>query len=221
MGRHVLVAALMAVTVASAGCASSEPIVKWRHGVEAFVREQGRGELASLRGQEAARGVPGFAMLGVRNGGIRPIWAERVDVSGVLLGKHEVGGHSWWLWLVGVTRFTGNMTYVPLEHATVTDIRAIAMRPTDGGELEWRTGGGNHDSLTRYNKEQRTAWVAEHPEDSGDPDDPRVIFPLASDEFVVNVVGSRARVTHAATGAAWEVEIRGQEQMAHRKPNDE
>ncbi|MCB9844773.1 MAG: hypothetical protein H6811_02135 [Phycisphaeraceae bacterium] len=175
---------LIVLSVVLSGC-GVDPLRAWRGSVERYVRDQGNGDLNSLR--LASESGDRFDWLGPRAGGIEIFPANRDDVHGVILGRAEMEGSTWQFFLVGVVHYKGMLENMPVGHASLKDVRLLALRP-EGGKWTWRTGPADLQALARY--------VA----DQGD----ETVFPQPGDRLELTT-GHSARATERRSGASWVI----------------
>ncbi|HWB21010.1 MAG TPA: hypothetical protein VG711_11965, partial [Phycisphaerales bacterium] len=128
--------ALSFLLLFACGCAS-DPIPAWQKNLAGYVNNHGHGEISALRGLEDSPGRPGFTVISASSGGLQPLSASRTDVHGLLLGRGNFEGRSWFFFLVGVDNYEGDMTYFPLDKASISDIRLIALS-WNNGVPTWR-----------------------------------------------------------------------------------
>lgn len=173
------------------GCASGSrnvTIAVWEKNIEQYVTEQGKGDPTVLRDVTLPDSRRGYSVIG----------SDRPDVSsdanGVLLGHRQIGGRSWFIYLVGL-----------VKRQSVEEIRLAALT-VDGGKFEWKSGSGDTEALQKYRDYNTRSWRQRFPQRGTAP--PEYLgFPRLDDQFQMTISDGQVVVAHPASGAQWELSI--------------
>ncbi len=175
----------------AAGCTSSSAsIPQWQQSVSRHVREEAHGDPMILRDVTLPDSRPGFALIGHHDAGLS------TDANGVLLGHEQVGGQTWFVYLVGL-----------VEKQSVSDIRLAALA-AEGGKTKWKRGPASKQSLQAYRAHGLTQARERFPDRRKPP--PRYTgFPRPDDVFKLTNESGKLTATHEASGARWELVLAG------------
>jgi len=165
-------------------------ISAWKEQLGTYIEREGAGDPAilshtrTLQPRDVQR--PGRIMFGVLdiNSGVpgRDGW----DAQGVLIGKQASGGHTWYVFLVGLIQ---RSDYRPKG---IQDIRLVALS-AQAGVLRWRTSEAQPQAMVRY----LTAFAASDP----------LRFPDDGDRFQMTAAGDRVEVLESESGAQWFLQL--------------
>ena len=197
--------AILVLTLAAGGCASTDPILAWQRKVGDYVQIAGGGDPSILRMIPARHShhdiTPARIIVGVLDhpGPGLPGLRERRDISGLLVGTVVLDSQCWYVFLVGVLKRDAGLTYSNKKALTLESIRLSVFRWRGEG-LEWIDGP--IDPLAR---ELYEASVSRSPEVSGvgSLTSAGWVFPRPEDCFRVSSTDPRLLVTEQRTGARW------------------
>jgi hypothetical protein len=204
MHRLTTSSALTLLLLLAGGCAAN-PIKAWQAHLEAYVVEQGNGDLNVLRRPDRKPSENDFTMIGASHGGVGFIAPVRTDANGVLLGLRRFREHHWYVYLVGTVEYRGSFVDFPMDDPELTDIRLAAVTGA-GGDFEWLISEPNAEALARYIVPQVDAWRASHPSrDEADAAPTR--FPTPGDDFHLDVGPRAIAAQDRHSGAAWTLPL--------------
>jgi hypothetical protein len=165
-------------------------ILVWQEQVRQYIDQQGNGDPAVLAQTRAlhSRDIlrPGRITFGALDNESDLPGRNGWDVQGVLVGKLGSGGHTWYVFVVGIVR---RNDYRPME---VQDIRIVTLRAV-AHKLDWESSAPNPQSLQRY----RDAFAAADP----------VQFPADTDRFHLSASEDGVRVLETQSGATWSLRL--------------
>ncbi len=165
-------------------------VVLWQEQVRHYIDRQGNGDPAVLAQTRAlhSRDIlrPGRITFGALDNESDLPGRNGWDVQGVLVGKLGSGGHTWYVFVVGIIR---RNDYRPME---VQDIRVVTLRAV-ARKLDWETSAANPQSVQRY----RDAFAASDP----------VQFPADTDRFDMSGSEDLVRVLETQSGADWSLHL--------------
>src|SRR5262245_45197423 len=125
--RAILGAALL---LACGGCAT--PVRAWQNSLERYVKKQGNGDLNALRQLEGTPADGDFPLTGAAEGGFPFFAPRRTDARGELLGRREFAGRDWFVFLLGLVEYRGELDDWPMSDPRLTDLRLVAVSNEDG-----------------------------------------------------------------------------------------
>jgi len=202
---------LLAMLTIITGCAAKAALPAWQHRLTQYIAQQGNGDpnvlsdttdLHSRRSLRPARIT--FGELDIPGGGIWPFATSR-DANGVLLGRHRVESHDWFLFLVGVVKRRAS------HAAGIEDIRLLGFT-IEQRKLCWRVDRRNPRAVAQYvgarrrDDPNRTSGYSSH-----------AAFPAATDVFKLDVHGGIVTATEQTSGAVWQLRLRNDTSLRMRK----
>jgi hypothetical protein len=162
----------------------------WQEQVQQYIDRQGNGDPAVLAQTRAlhSRDIlrPGRITFGALDNDSDLPGRKGWDVQGVLAGKLGSGGHTWYVFVVGIIR---RSDYRPME---VQDIRVVTLRAV-ARKLDWASSPANGQAVQRY----RDAFSASDP----------VQFPADTDRFDISASEGLVRVLETQSGADWSLRL--------------
>jgi hypothetical protein len=191
---------LMAVSCGGCSAGGNVSLSDWRHSVQKYVAERGRGDPTILREVTWPQSRREFSAIG----GDDPRISQ--DVRGVLLDFRQIGAKHWFIFIVGV-----------VNKEVVDDIRIEAMNLQDDGDYTWRTSAANPKALAAYREYQNRLWKLRFRGRESAPAQ-YTVFPQEADVFNLQVEAGRVIVTHPASGARWELMVDSALAKAQPKP---
>jgi hypothetical protein len=195
---------LGAIVLAGAGgCAS--PLHAWQKSLERYVKKEGNGDLNVLRQPEGSPAEGDFSMLGARRGGFPFFAPTRTDAHGELLGRREILGEDWFIYLLGMVEYRGTLADWPVNDPRLTDVRLVAVTAR-GMKLQWRAALPDPAALEQYTRPQLDAWRRSDPSRAQAPEGP-TRFPTPADRLVLSVEGDAITASDGHSGARWRLEI--------------
>ena len=198
--------ALVALLLASLGCAQGSPIHAWQHEIKHYIQQHGHGNPAALVDLAHEPTQRHFNRIGERRGLIAP---TRTDTHGTLVGHHHVDGELWFIYLLAIVQDQGGILDVNFDRPVVQSIQPIAftLDPAQG-EFRWAVGEPDEHAMQRYLWQQRERWAQSYPDRR--PEAMRYTrFPRPWDRFELTGAGRHVRIGHPDTGASWSLELRG------------
>ena len=192
-----------AVLMAASGCA--DPQRAWQSSLERYVTRQGNGDLNVLRQLAGNPSEADFSLLGAGSGGFPLFAPKRTDAHGELLGRREMLGHDWFVFLLGMVEYRGKVVDWPLDEPRLTDLRLIAVTSANG-KFQWLAAPPDPGALSQYCRPQLEAWRRSDPsraEAATSPTrfpTPADILRLSSDENGITAVDEHA-------GARWTLPV--------------
>jgi hypothetical protein len=162
----------------------------WQEQIRQYIDRQGDGDPAVLAQTRAlhSRDIlrPGRITFGALDNDSDLPGRKGWDVQGVLVGKLGSGGHTWYVFVVGIIR---RSDYRPME---VQDIRVVTLRAV-ARKLDWESSPANPQAVQRY----RDAFAASDP----------VQFPADTDRFDMSASEGLVRVLETQSGADWSLRL--------------
>jgi hypothetical protein len=169
---------------AGTGCSSKQSLSTWQRGVERYAAD--KGDPNALRDVTVSGTRRGFSVIG----GVDP--KKSTDVNAVLLGHKVIGNRPWFIYLTGL---------VAKQH--VNDIHLAAVTFADA-KPRWAISAKDSNALNAY---RESGAQAKQPAAQGKKTAAMTTFPRDSDEFNLNVNGTRIEATHAQSGAKWTLDL--------------
>lgn len=208
MHRLITSSLLVSLLLLGGGCAAN-PIKAWQAHLEAYVVDQGNGDLNALRRPDRRPSENDFDMIGASRGGFGFIAPVRTDANGVLLGLEHFRDRNWYVYLVGTVKYHGSFVDFPMEDPQLTDIRVAAVTGSGGG-FDWLVSEPDPAALQRYTEPQLEAWRASHPSRAEATKSP-TRFPTSGDDFRIEVGPAVITVDDEHSGARWILPLGGDE----------
>lgn len=150
----------------------------WQDSLERRVETVGNGDISVLAMSDNTSPRIEHRVIGSESPG------KKDDVNGVLLGRRQVAGRDWYVFIVG-----------KVEEGTVSDIRVAAAAASAGSGLQWTMGQQNaaatnayRDARQRFRLQGSAAAIA---------------FPLEEDVFEIQTSDRSITVTERQTKAQW------------------
>lgn len=189
VARAMLSLALMATLAGCNSGSGSRPVSfsGWQGHVQAYVADQGNGDMNALREVLVAPGQPGFRSYS----NDRP--EDSKDIVGVLVGAYPHADRIWYVYLVG-----------EVNKEQVTTIRLAAVSFADG-QFAWRHGDDENDATAAYRRHREQAWRAAH--GSGEIPPVALNFPGVADQFTMQAAGDALTVRESESGAQWTLDL--------------
>lgn len=175
-----------------AACGSS-PLATWQRDVARFVKDEGGGDVSSVRLATPAGNR--FDTVAVGKKGSSRTAGAHTNVRGVIVGVAGTPGRRWVVFLTGVEKVRGVDHTDAADRTQVESIRAVALA-FDGGEPVWREGETDAKALGAYLESRGVA-----------PDAVSTRFPGPADRFELSSTPDEATVRHVASGATWSVRL--------------
>lgn len=194
------------LTLSVIGCAGAPKAIEaWQTSVQAYVAEQGDGDLNALRNVAERPSQRNFGLLRADTGGLPVLLPSHSDVQAVLLGRRSIDGRDWFVFLVGTLHYDQQYDIIPLDDPKLRDIRVVTLS-TDRGKLKWVVGRGDSKALLRYLQHKEETWRWQHP--GSDTDDGAFAgFPAPQDNFKLSIFGGGVTVVDTPSGAHWALAI--------------
>ena len=189
--RALLVIACAAVW-ATAGCSSRRPLEAWRTDVSRFVVMEGNGDPTCLRDTSDLRTRRIARVLPLAISSIEPGERRSRDVGGVLVGQCQVGGRSWYVFVVAVIQHHGR------RNSEIETVRPVAFT-ADARGLHWFTPRAQdkpHDKYLDAAERQKRAFATRY-----------AMFPGPQDVFEMEASGQRVTIHEKTSGAQWTVQL--------------
>lgn len=188
------------------GCGSKHAsLADWRRSVMQRASNDGGGELSFLRDPVGRSERRRFDVIGTDSPD------ESTDVKGVLLGRREINGRPWLVFLVG-----------SVKERRVEDIR-VAMLSDDASKSKWMMSSADHEALDLYRQYKQKAWQALHP-DRSEPPMRAMEFPAESDVYRLEQDDAGISIIEANSGARWTLKVpdrRDAEQATEHSPEED
>lgn len=188
-GRRATVAWFVWALFLAAGCTSVDPITLWQDQLAGYIEHEGNGDPAVLRKQPDLHSPRRARPLQIT---FAAPPANGRDARGVLVGVRNVGGESWYVFLVGVTRRSSN------AFSRTEDVRVAAFALV-GQKLKWRVSSPQEASLRQYRSGRIDAARSGAPTQVG--------FPSPLDAFQLVISERVAIVTDPRSGARWRLPL--------------
>ena len=160
----------------------------WQTQMQAYVSNQGNGDMNTLRDVHVTPGQPGFRALS----NDRPEHSK--DIAGVLVGVQQAQDRLWYVYVVG-----------EVDKEQVGTIRLAAIAQANG-QYVWRVGNDEANASDAYRAHREKIWREQHGDDSKPPRD-ALNFPSANDQFTMTSSGDVVSVRESASGAQWTLNI--------------
>lgn len=186
------------------GCAAA-PIRAWETSLERYVADQGNGDPNVLRAMDRDPAESDFNKIGAAKGGVPFFSPTRTDANGILVGRREVGGRGWYVFLVGTVQYRGEFLDFPLDDPRLTDLRLVAFSG-EPGKFDWITSPRDDEALALYTRPQLEHYRESHP-DRADATEGPAIFPTPADVLKLTAEAPVIAVTDEHSGARWVAEI--------------
>ena len=187
------------------GCVTQKPLAAWQDAVMSYVHDAGNGDPHVLRDTVDLRPRNGarparirFTRLDIPVAGFPP-FQTRVDAEGELVGVHQRGDETWYVFVVGVIQRT------PRPPAGIRGIHVCGYRVHDL-KSTWVPGSADEDATARY-------LNATGPEAR----DPSAIFPGSLDVFDFKADGRSILVEERSSKARWILTLPAVEHR-HERP---
>lgn len=171
------------------GCTNSVTPTGWRGTVEKYIEVEGKGDPGVLRGVTWPASRRSFSVIGA------DLPRESQDAKGLLLSVEQINGRPWFVFIVGI-----------VNREVVESIHVEALSAQGNSHL-WKSSADNSRSSQAYKDYYDRLWKQRFP---GRPDAPAQYtnFPKEQDAFTVTQeIGGKVGVTHALSGARWEVVV--------------
>jgi hypothetical protein len=152
--------------------------------VQAYVVDEGNGDLNSLRTANVDPGRPGFRIFSADN------VEESTDFAGVLVGVQQSPTRLWYVYVVG-----------EVTKEQLKGTRLAALSQTDGQFL-WQMGQDDGVATAAYRQHHERGRAA-----SGNPSQAILTFPNAGDQFELQNGGETITVRETSSGAQWTMSV--------------
>jgi hypothetical protein len=190
------------VLIASSGCTA--PLHAWQKSLVRYVNKQGNGDLNVLRQPQGSPAEADYSMLGAGHGGFPFFAPTRTDAHGELLGRREVLGRDWFIYLLGMVEYRGTLADWPVDEPRLTDVRLVAVTARDG-TFQWLVSLPDPPSLEQYLRPQLEAWRRSDPS-RATAMTPPTRFPTPADRLVLSADDDAITAVDEHSGARWTLD---------------
>ncbi len=187
---RTLAATLASIALTACNSSGNRPASfnSWQTQMQAYVTNQGNGDMNALRDVRVAPGQAGFRAFSSD----RPEHSK--DIVGVLVGVQQAQNRLWYVYVVG-----------DVDREQVGTIRLAAVTQADG-QYAWRVGDDLDNASAKYRARREQVWDQQH---GGGSNSPRsaLNFPSAEDQFSMSASGDMVTVRDSACGAEWTLSL--------------
>lgn len=175
------------------GCSSKRVTMHaWQGELDEFAATHADGDLIFLR-EDAGGGIGGdgagslrqqFGVLAAKSPD------DSTDVMGVLLGRRNIQGEDWLVFLIG-----------SVKQRIVQDIR-VALRSDSPTQSKWLLGRADSASVAQYRRFKQDPWLSANPNQKQAPA-ALLGFPSEQDVYQLETAGNTVSVLESKSGARW------------------